>query len=101
MAERISNGLVSSEQGSISLEEYTPFWMVKCDNYSDPDHWVPYTAGLDKNLVGDLVGNHDNFCVQTAWRITKDTKDQHNVQVKKKMTEEDFIRNNRHINGGK
>ncbi|GJN41361.1 hypothetical protein PR202_gn00727 [Eleusine coracana subsp. coracana] len=26
--------------------------------------------------------------------------DQHNVRVKKKMTEEDFIRNNRHINGG-
>ncbi|CAK9177764.1 unnamed protein product [Ilex paraguariensis] len=44
MAERISNGLVSSEQGSISLEEYTPFWMVKCDNYSDPDHWVPFVC---------------------------------------------------------
>lgn len=27
--------------------------------------------------------------------------DQHNIQVKKKMTEEDFIRNNRHINAGK
>jgi brefeldin A-resistance guanine nucleotide exchange factor 1 len=27
--------------------------------------------------------------------------DQHNVQVKKKMTEEDFIRNNRLINSGK
>jgi hypothetical protein len=26
--------------------------------------------------------------------------DQHNVRVKKKMTEEDFIRNNRRINGG-
>ncbi|KAF2299152.1 hypothetical protein GH714_030818 [Hevea brasiliensis] len=23
-----------------------------------------YTAGLDKNLVGDFLGNHDEFCVQ-------------------------------------
>lgn len=27
--------------------------------------------------------------------------DQHNTQVKRKMTEEDFIRNNRNINAGK
>ncbi|CAK9168687.1 unnamed protein product [Ilex paraguariensis] len=213
MAERISNGSVSLEHGPVTLEEYTPFWMVKCDNYSDPDHWVPfvrrrkyikrrlmigadhfnrdpkkgleflqgthllpdkldpqsvacffrYTAGLDKNLVGDFLGNHDEFCVQvlhefagtfdfqdmnldTALRLFLETfrlpgesqkiqrvleafseryyeqspqilankdaalllsyslimlnTDQHNVQVKKKMTEEDFIRNNRHINGG-
>ncbi|KAJ6683864.1 hypothetical protein OIU85_007550 [Salix viminalis] len=213
MAERIGNGSVSSEQGPVHLEEYTPFWMVKCDDYSDPNHWVPfvrrrkyikrrlmigadhfnrdpkkgleflqgthllpdkldpqsvacffrYTAGLDKNLVGDFLGNHDEFCVQvlhefawtfdfqdmnldTALRLFLETfrlpgesqkiqrvleafseryyeqsplilankdaalllsyslimlnTDQHNVQVKKKMTEEDFIRNNRHINGG-
>lgn len=213
MAERISNGLDSTERASVHLEEYTPFWMVKCDNYSDHDHWVPfvrrrkyikrrlmigadhfnrdpkkgleflqgthllpekldpqsvacffrYTAGLDKNLVGDFLGNHDEFCVQvlhefagtfdfqdmnldTALRLFLETfrlpgesqkiqrvleafseryyeqspqilankdaalllsyslimlnTDQHNVQVKKKMTEEDFIRNNRHINGG-
>ncbi|KAJ4711402.1 ARF guanine-nucleotide exchange factor GNOM-like [Melia azedarach] len=213
MAERIGNGSVSSEQSPVTLEEYTPFWMVKCDNYSDPNHWVPfvrrrkyikrrlmigadhfnrdpkkgleflqgthllpdkldpqsvacffrYTAGLDKNLVGDFLGNHDEFCVQvlhefagtfdfqdmnldTALRLFLETfrlpgesqkiqrvleafseryyeqspqilvnkdaalllsyslimlnTDQHNVQVKKKMTEEDFIRNNRHINGG-
>lgn len=213
MAERISNGLDSTERASVNLEEYTPFWMVKCDNYSDHDHWVPfvrrrkyikrrlmigadhfnrdpkkgleflqgthllpekldpqsvacffrYTAGLDKNLVGDFLGNHDEFCVQvlhefagtfdfqdmnldTALRLFLETfrlpgesqkiqrvleafseryyeqspqilankdaalllsyslimlnTDQHNVQVKKKMTEEDFIRNNRHINGG-
>ncbi|KAA8522275.1 hypothetical protein F0562_012948 [Nyssa sinensis] len=213
MAERIGNGSVSSELSPVHLEEYTPFWMVKCDNYSDPDHWVPfvrrrkyikrrlmigadhfnrdpkkgleflqgthllpdkldpqsvacffrYTAGLDKNLVGDFLGNHDEFCVQvlhefagtfdfqdmnldTALRLFLETfrlpgesqkiqrvleafseryyeqspqilankdaalllsyslimlnTDQHNVQVKKKMTEEDFIRNNRHINGG-
>ncbi|CAL5399419.1 unnamed protein product [Camellia sinensis] len=213
MAERIGNGSVGSEPAPVNLEEYTPFWMVKCDNYSDPDHWVPfvrrrkyikrrlmigadhfnrdpkkgleflqgthllpdkldpqsvacffrYTAGLDKNLVGDFLGNHDEFCVQvlhefagtfdfdgmnldTALRLFLETfrlpgesqkiqrvleafseryyeqspqilankdaalllsyslimlnTDQHNVQVKKKMTEEDFIRNNRHINGG-
>ncbi|XP_031262323.1 ARF guanine-nucleotide exchange factor GNOM [Pistacia vera] len=213
MAERIGNGLLSSEQTPVTLEEYTPFWMVKCDNYSDPNHWVTfvrrrkyikrrlmigadhfnrdpkkgleflqgthllpdkldpqsvacffrYTAGLDKNLVGDFLGNHDEFCVQvlhefagtfdfqdmnldTALRLFLETfrlpgesqkiqrvleafseryyeqspqilvnkdaalllsyslimlnTDQHNIQVKKKMTEEDFIRNNRHINGG-
>ncbi|KAF9597979.1 hypothetical protein IFM89_023464 [Coptis chinensis] len=122
-----------------------------------------YTPGLDKNLVGDFLGNHDEFSVQvlhefagtfdfqdmsldTALRLFLETfrlpgesqkiqrvleafseryyeqsshilvnkdaalllsysvillnTDQHNVQVKKKMTEEDFIRNNRHINGG-
>ncbi|KAJ0574029.1 putative Sec7 domain, guanine nucleotide exchange factor, Sec7 domain superfamily [Helianthus annuus] len=213
MAERISNASVSSELALVNLEEYAPFWMVKCDDYTDPDHWVPfvrrrkyikkrlvigadhfnrdpkkgleflqgthllpakldpesvacffrYTAGLDKNLVGDFLGNHDEFCVQvlhefagtfdfqdmnldTALRLFLETfrlpgesqkiqrvleafseryyeqsphilankdaalllsyslimlnTDQHNVQVKKKMTEEDFIRNNRHINGG-
>lgn len=213
MAERVGNASISSKQNPVSLEEYTPFWMVKCDNYSDPNHWVPfvrrrkyikrrlmigadhfnrdpkkgleflqgthllpdkldpqsvacffrYTAGLDKNLVGDFLGNHDEFCVQvlhefagtfdfqdmnldTALRLFLETfrlpgesqkiqrvleafseryyeqspqilankdaalllsyslimlnTDQHNVQVKKKMTEEDFIRNNRHINGG-
>ncbi|PKI75498.1 hypothetical protein CRG98_004168 [Punica granatum] len=213
MAERIGNGSGSSEQAPVKLDEYTPFWMVKCDNYGDPNHWVPfvrrrkyikrrlmigadhfnrdpkkgleflqgthllpdkldpqsvacffrYTAGLDKNLVGDFLGNHDEFCVQvlhefagtfdfqdmnldTALRLFLETfrlpgesqkiqrvleafseryyeqspqilankdaalllsyslimlnTDQHNVQVKKKMTEEDFIRNNRHINGG-
>ncbi|KAL6547063.1 hypothetical protein OROMI_022784 [Orobanche minor] len=213
MAERIGNGSVGSELTPVNLEEYTPFWMVKCENYGNPDHWVPfvrrrkyikrrlmigadhfnrdpkkgleflqgthllpekldpqsvacffrYTAGLDKNLVGDFLGNHDEFCVQvlhefagtfdfqdmnldTALRLFLETfrlpgesqkiqrvleafsgryyeqspqilankdaalllsyslimlnTDQHNVQVKKKMTEEDFIRNNRHINGG-
>ncbi|CAN1794237.1 ARF guanine-nucleotide exchange factor GNOM [Linum perenne] len=213
MAERIGNGSGNLEQAPVSLEEYTPFWKVKCDDYNDPTHWVPfvrrkkyikrrlmigadhfnrdpkkgleflqgthllpekldpesvacffrYTAGLDKNLVGDFLGNHDEFCVQvlhefagtfdfedmnldTALRLFLETfrlpgesqkiqrvleafseryyeqspqilankdaalllsysiimlnTDQHNVQVKKKMTEEDFIRNNRHINGG-
>ncbi|XP_023730347.1 ARF guanine-nucleotide exchange factor GNOM [Lactuca sativa] len=213
MAERISNAPVNYEFTPVCLEEYTPFWMVKCENYNDPEHWVPfvrrrkyikkrlmigadhfnrdpkkgleflqgthllpdkldpqsvacffrYTAGLDKNLVGDFLGNHDEFCVQvlhefagtfdfqdmnldTALRLFLETfrlpgesqkiqrvleafseryyeqsplilankdaalllsyslimlnTDQHNVQVKKKMTEDDFIKNNRHINGG-
>ncbi|XWS44341.1 hypothetical protein CRYUN_Cryun15aG0037000 [Craigia yunnanensis] len=123
-----------------------------------------YTTGLDKNLIGDFLGNHDEFCVQVlhefartfdfhdmnldsalraflgTFRLPGESQkiqrvleafaeryyeqspqilcnkdvalllsyslillntDQHNVQVKKKMTEEDFIRNNRHINGGK
>ncbi|XP_058099559.1 ARF guanine-nucleotide exchange factor GNOM [Magnolia sinica] len=213
MAERIGNASPVTEQASVTLEEYTPFWTVKCENYADPNHWVGfvrrrkyikrilmigadhfnrdpkkgleylqgthllpdkldpqsvacffrYTAGLDKNLVGDFLGNHDDFCVRvleefaktfdfqdmnldTALRLFLETfrlpgesqkiqrvleafsgryyeqspqilankdaalllsyslimlnTDQHNVQVKKKMTEEDFIRNNRRINGG-
>jgi brefeldin A-resistance guanine nucleotide exchange factor 1 len=125
--------------------------------------FLRYTTGLDKILVGDFLGNHDEFCIQvlhefartfdflslnldTALRVFLETfklpgesqkiqrvleafaeryyeqspdilvnkdaalllsyslimlnTDQHNAQVKKKMTEEDFIRNNRHINGG-
>ncbi|GMN41449.1 hypothetical protein TIFTF001_010659 [Ficus carica] len=213
MAVRVGNGSVSPEQTPVNMEGYTPFWMVQCDNYSDPSHWVPfvrrkkyvkrrlmigadhfnhdpkkgleflqgthllpdkldpqsvacffrYTAGLDKNLVGDFLGNHDEFCIQVlhefAWTfdfqdmnldtalrlfletfrlpgesqkiqrvleafseryyeqspqilVNKDAAlllsyslillntDLHNAQVKKKMTEEDFIRNNRRINGG-
>ncbi|KAK9126112.1 hypothetical protein Scep_014958 [Stephania cephalantha] len=213
MAERIGNGSPVVEQIPVDFVEYTPFWTVKCENYADPSHWVPfvrrrkyikrrlmigadhfnrdpkkgleflqgthllpekldpqsvacffrYTAGLDKNLVGDFLGNHDEFCVQvlhefagtfdfqdmnldTALRLFLETfrlpgesqkiqrvleafseryydqsqqilankdaalllsyslimlnTDQHNIQVKKKMTEEDFIRNNRRINDG-
>ncbi|OIT26917.1 PREDICTED: ARF guanine-nucleotide exchange factor GNOM-like [Nicotiana attenuata] len=122
-----------------------------------------FTNGLDKNLVGDFLGSHEEFYIQvlhefartfdfrdmnldTALRIFLETfrlpgesqkiqrvleafseryyeqspdvlvnkdaalvlsyslimlnTDQHNTQVKKKMTEADFIRNNRRINGG-
>ncbi|CAJ1864201.1 unnamed protein product [Sphenostylis stenocarpa] len=213
IAERIGSGSLSSEESPVNFEEYTPFWMEMCDNFDDPNDWVPfvrqrkcikrrlmigadhfnrdikkgleflrgthllpnkpdpqsvacflrYTAGLDKNLIGDFLGNHDEFCVQvlhefsrtfdfhdmtldTALRVFLETfrlpgesqkihrvlesfseryyeqspdilankdaalvlsysmillnTDHHNVQVRKKMTEEDFIRNNRHINGG-
>ncbi|KAJ1400960.1 Sec7, C-terminal domain superfamily [Sesbania bispinosa] len=213
MSERIGNGSLSSDHSPVNVEEYTPFWLEKCENFSDPNSWVPfvcrrkyfkkrlmigadhfnrdikkglqflqgihllpdkldaqsvacffrYTAGLDKNLIGDFLGNHDEFCVQvlhefartfdfkdmtldTALRLFLETfrlpgesqkiqrvleafseryyeqsphilankdaalllsysiimlnTDQHNMQVKKKMTEEDFIRNNRRINGG-
>ncbi|KAK4273663.1 hypothetical protein QN277_017009 [Acacia crassicarpa] len=213
MAERIGMGSIGLENSQLSLKEYTPFWTEKCDNFSDPNHWVSfvrrrkylkrklmigadhfnrdpkkgleflqgtkllpdkldpqsvacffrYTTGLDKNLIGDFLGNHDEFCVQVlhefartfdfedmtldnALRLFLETfrlpgesqkiqrvleafaeryyelsphilankdaalllsysiimlnTDQHNVQVKKKMTEEDFVRNNRRINGG-
>lgn len=122
-----------------------------------------YTPGLDKNLLGDYLGDHDDFCIlvlyefartfdfsgmslDTALRLFLETfrlpgesqkiqrvleafsewyyeqspqilvnkdaalvlsyslimlnTDQHNIRVKNKMTEEDFIRNNRRINGG-
>ncbi|KAJ0099255.1 hypothetical protein Patl1_21868 [Pistacia atlantica] len=214
MAERMSNELPAPEGASIDPEEYNAFWSLKCEDYGDPNYWVPfvrkmkyikrrlmvgadhfnrdskkgleylqgmhllpdkldpqsvafffrYTTGLDKNLIGDFLGNHDEFCVQvlqefagtfnfqgmtldTALRLflgtfrlpgesqkiqrvleafseryyeqspdiltNKDAAlllsysiillntDQHNVQVKKKMSEDDFIRNNRQINGGK
>ncbi|KAF7831044.1 ARF guanine-nucleotide exchange factor GNOM-like [Senna tora] len=213
MAERIDNGSVSSEYPPMKPEEYTPLWMEKCDNFGDPNQWVPfvsrrkyfkrrlmigadhfnrdpkkgleflqgthllpdkldpqsvacflrYTAGLDKNIIGDYLGNHDKFCVEvlyefartfdfqdmtldTALRLFLETfrlpgesqkiqrvleafseryyeqsphilankdaalvlsysiillnTDQHNAQVKNKMTVDDFIRNNRQINGG-
>ncbi|KAL1308132.1 hypothetical protein HN51_050068 [Arachis hypogaea] len=213
MAERIGNESLSSEHPHVNLEQYSSFWQEKCENFSDPNNWVPFvcrrkyfkkilmigadhfnrdvkkgleflqgthllpdqphaqsvayflrfTTGLDKNLIGDFLGNHDEFCVQvlqefartfdfkdttldTALRLFLETfrlpgesqkiqrvleafseryyeqspqilankdaalllsysiimlnTDHHNVQVKKKMTEEDFIRNNRRINGG-
>ncbi|CAK8538183.1 unnamed protein product [Lathyrus sativus] len=213
MAERIGKGSLSSAPSIVNPEEYTPFWLEKCENFTDPNNWVPFvgrrkhfkkrlmigadhfnrdakkglqflqevhllpdkldpqsvasffrhTTGLDKNLIGDYLGNHDEFCVQvlhefartfdfkdmaldTALRIFLETfrlpgesqkiqrvleafsdryyeqsphilankdaalllsysiillnTDHHNSQVKKKMTEEDFVRNNRQINGG-
>ncbi|XP_019455801.1 PREDICTED: ARF guanine-nucleotide exchange factor GNOM-like isoform X1 [Lupinus angustifolius] len=213
IAERLGNGSLSSENFAVNLEEYTPFWQERCENFRDPNNWVPfvcrrkcfkkilmigadhfnhdtkkgleflqgthllpdkldpqsiacffrYTPGLDKNLIGDYLGNHDEFCVQVlhefartfdfkemtldnALRLFLETfrlpgesqkiqrvleafseryyeqlphilankdaalllsysiillnTDHHNAQVKKKMTEEDFIRNNRRINGG-
>ncbi|CAM8909087.1 unnamed protein product [Rhodiola kirilowii] len=123
-----------------------------------------YTISLDKNVIGDFLGNHDEFCVQVLQEFAKTfdfegmsldgalrlflgtfrlpgesqkiqrvleafaeryyeqcphilsnkdaalllsysiimlNTDQHNAQVKRKMTEEDFIRNNRCINAGK
>ncbi|KAJ6370005.1 hypothetical protein OIU76_028300 [Salix suchowensis] len=210
---RIGIGSVGSEPAPVNIDEYTSFWTVKCDNYSDPYQWVPfirrrkhikrrlmvgadhfnrdpkkgleflqgthllpeklnpqsvacflrYTSGLDKNLIGDFLGSHDEFSIQVlhefagtfdfedmsldnALRLLLETfrlpgesqkiqrvleafseryydqspqvlankdaalmlsyslillnTDRHNAQVKKKMTEEDFIRNNRRINGG-
>ncbi|KAG2268208.1 hypothetical protein Bca52824_062763 [Brassica carinata] len=170
MAERISNGLTGLDLGPVHLDEYTPFWMVKCDNYNDPNHWVSFVRrrkyikrrlmigadhfnrdpkkvwlafsdilpglirtlwviflGITTNSVfrnfqvagesqkiqrvleafseryymqsPEILANKDAALVLSYSIIMLNT-DQHNVQVKKKMTEEDFIRNNRHINGG-
>ncbi|XP_057769559.1 ARF guanine-nucleotide exchange factor GNOM-like [Salvia miltiorrhiza] len=213
MAERIEHDSSSLGQAIPELEEYSSFWILRCDDYGEPLHWVPfvhsmknikrklmtgvdhfnrdpkkgleflqglkllpdkldarsvafffrYTVGLDKNLIGEFLGSHDEFCIQvlhefarifdfrnmnldTALRVFLETfrlpgesqkiqrvleafsesyyeqssnilvnkdaalllsyslillnTDQHNAQVKKKMSEEDFIRNNRKINGG-
>lgn len=122
-----------------------------------------YTTGLDKSLLGDFLGDPDEFCLQVLAEFTRTfdfqgmnldaamrtfletfrlpgeaqkihrvleafaaryyeqspqvladkdaafllayslimlNTDQHNSQVKKKMSEEDFIKNNRSINGG-
>ncbi|CAH2079880.1 unnamed protein product [Thlaspi arvense] len=212
MAERVGEELSASDVSTID-EGYEAFWTVRCENYEDPNVWVPfvrkskhikkklmlgadhfnsdpkkglqhlqtmhllpeeldpksvasffrYTCGLDKNLIGDFLGNHDQFCVQVLHEFAKTfdfqnmnldnalrlfvgtfrlpgesqkiqrvleafseryyeqspqilidkdaalllsysiillNTDHHNTQVKKKMTEEDFIRNNRCINGG-
>ncbi|KAL6226487.1 hypothetical protein ACLB2K_000449 [Fragaria x ananassa] len=128
-------------------------------------YFFRYTPGLDKMLIGDYLGDPDEFHIQVLREYTetfgfagmnldsglrtyletfrlpgesqkierilevfsknfyeqqptdifanKDTvmilcyslimlnTDQHNPQVKKKMTEDEFIRNNRAINGGK
>ncbi|XP_020524408.1 ARF guanine-nucleotide exchange factor GNL2, partial [Amborella trichopoda] len=127
-------------------------------------HFLRYTMGLDKTLIGDFLGDPDEFNIQVLKELTstfdfssvildialrtyletfrlpgesqkiqrileafaekfysdqetemfadKDAvfvlcyslimlnTDQHNAQVKKKMTEEEFIRNNRCINAG-
>ncbi|EOA15896.1 hypothetical protein CARUB_v10003987mg [Capsella rubella] len=212
MAERVGEELPSSDVHTHE-EGYEEFWTARCENYGDPNFWVPfvrkakrikkklmlgadnfnrdpkkglqylqgmhllpeeldpksvacffrYTCGLDMDLIGDYLGNHDQFCIQvlyefaktfdfqnmnlaTALRlfvgtfrlpgesqkiqrvleafseryyeqsphilINKDAAfvlaysiillntDQHHSQVKTRMTEEDFIRNNRGINGG-
>eukprot|EP00249_Psilotum_nudum_P020568 c27761_g1_i1 orf=605-5020(+) len=122
-----------------------------------------YTTGLDKSLLGDFLGDPDEFCLQVLAEFAKTfdfqdmsldaalrtfletfrlpgeaqkiqrvleafaeryyeqspqiladkdaafvlaysliilNTDQHNLQVRKKMTEEDFIKNNRNINCG-
>ncbi|KAJ6421697.1 hypothetical protein OIU84_028975 [Salix udensis] len=39
---RIGIGSVGSEPAPVNIDEYTSFWTVKCDNYSDPYQWVPF-----------------------------------------------------------
>jgi brefeldin A-resistance guanine nucleotide exchange factor 1 len=121
MANRIGNGFVSSEHSPVNFEEYIPFWLEKCENFGDPNEWVPFvrrrkyfkrrlmigvdhfnrdakkglkflqgthllpdkldpqsvacffrfTAGLDKNVIGDYLGNHDEFCVQVLREFSR------------------------------
>ncbi|PKA57198.1 ARF guanine-nucleotide exchange factor GNL2 [Apostasia shenzhenica] len=49
--------------------------------------------------LSEIFANMDSVCILCYSLIMLNT-DQHNPQVKKKMTEEEFIRNNRAINGG-
>ncbi|KAL1538735.1 ARF guanine-nucleotide exchange factor GNOM-like [Salvia divinorum] len=213
MAERIEHDSSSLREAIPELEEYSSFWILRCEDYGEPAHWVPfvhnrknikrklmigvdhfnrdtkkgleflqglkllpdkldaqsvafffrYTVGLDKNLIGEFLGSHEEFCIQVLFEfartfdfrnmsldaalrvfletfrlpgesqkihrvleafsesyyeqssdilVNKDAAlvlsysiillntDQHSAQVKKKMSEEDFIRNNREINGG-
>ncbi|KAL5771268.1 hypothetical protein ACOSP7_015422 [Xanthoceras sorbifolium] len=142
-----------------------------CQLVSDPPDpkafafFFRYTHGLDKNMIGEYLGDPDEFHIQVLKEFTRTFEfagmnldnalrtyletfrlpgeaqkiqrileafsdrfyeeqsldifvskdavyifcyslimlntDQHNPQVKKKMTEEEFIRNNRAINGGK
>ncbi|KAJ6423569.1 hypothetical protein OIU84_024524 [Salix udensis] len=37
---------------------------LDCDGMAERICNGSYTVGLDKNLVGDFLGNHDDFCVQ-------------------------------------
>lgn len=150
----LKKGLESLQQAHLLPEKLDP---------QSVSYFFRYTPGLDKNLIGDFLGNHDQFCIQTlhafagtfdfhgmnldtALRLFLETfrlpgeaqkiqrileafseryyeqspqilaskdaalllsyslillnTDQHNAQVKKKMTEDEFIRNNRLINGG-
>ncbi|CAI0584733.1 unnamed protein product [Linum tenue] len=215
IADRLGSDMSVSEVAATEDDKrFKAFWTIKCENFADPNVWIPfvqkmrnikqrlmvganqfnqnpkkgldflqqtyllpdkldpqsvaslfrYTSCLDKTLIGDFLGNHDEFCIHvlhefartfdfegmnldTALRLflgtfrlpgesqkiqrvleafaeryyeqspdilaNKDAAlllsyslimlntDQHNVQVKKKMTKEDFVRNNRHINDGK
>ncbi|KAF5748605.1 GNOM-like 2 [Tripterygium wilfordii] len=145
-------------------------YLTHCHLVSDPPDpkafalFFRFTPGLDKNLIGDYLGDPDEFHIQVLKQFTETFQfagmildpalrtyletfrlpgeaqkiqrileafserfydqqsseifvskdcvyilcyslimlntDQHNPQVKKKMTEEEFIRNNRQINGG-
>nr|GEZ79606.1 hypothetical protein [Tanacetum cinerariifolium] len=161
------NGISERIGGEVTVIEHTmsdhePFWKVTCENYENPDHWVPYIQKKKhmkkKLMVGadhfnrdpkkglqflqgmhmlpdtldpisvayflrlpgeaqkiqifvevfseryyhqspDILANKDAALLLSYSLILLNT-DQHNAQVKRKMSEEDFIRNNRRINGG-
>ncbi|KAJ1259610.1 hypothetical protein BS78_10G168500 [Paspalum vaginatum] len=171
MAERTSNAPQHHDQTASEINEYFPFWQLKCESNNDPDQWFKFVnqqKGIKRKLmVGVKHFNRDKkkgfeflqvlhefartfdfkeMNLDAALRLFLETfrlpgesqkiqrileafseryyeqspqiffnidaalvlsysvillnTDQHNVRVKKKMTEEDFIRNNRRINGG-
>ncbi|CAB4288468.1 unnamed protein product [Prunus armeniaca] len=59
-----------------------------------------FSESFYEQQPADLFVNKDTVFILCYSLIMLNT-DQHNPQVKKKMTEEEFIRNNRAINGGK
>lgn len=147
--------------------EYLKLSKLVADPPNPKDHafFFRYTPALDKNIIGDYLGDPDEFHINVLKEFTETFQfsgmildnalrtyletfrlpgesqkiqrileafsdkfyeqqtsdlfaskdavfilcyslimlntDQHNPQVKKKMTEEEFIRNNRAINGGK
>ncbi|KAF6152737.1 hypothetical protein GIB67_021397 [Kingdonia uniflora] len=60
MAERIGNGSAVLEQVPFNFEEYIPFWTVKCKDYADSFHWVPF-AHRRKYIKRRLMIGADHF----------------------------------------
>ncbi|KAI3972373.1 hypothetical protein MKW92_033061 [Papaver armeniacum] len=130
-----------SDKSLLVLEQYTPFWNEKCNNYADPDSWKTLMMGVDhfnrdpkkgleflqrthllpteldpQNMNLDIALRlflesfrlpgesqkiqRDDAALVLSYSIILLNTDQHNVQLRRKMTVEDFVRNNRRINGG-
>ncbi|KAL0450519.1 UNVERIFIED_CONTAM: ARF guanine-nucleotide exchange factor GNOM [Sesamum latifolium] len=60
MAERIGHDSSSLGEASLELEEYNPFWTVRCDDYGEPLHWVPFVHNM-KNIKKKLMIGVDHF----------------------------------------
>ncbi|KAJ8624561.1 hypothetical protein MRB53_033091 [Persea americana] len=42
MGKRIGNSTLVLEQVPVVIEECTPFWTMKCEDYADPNYWVAF-----------------------------------------------------------